>query len=269
MRIFLKLVLIFYSSLSFAVCDFKKDVKKVVSLSGSTTVILKEFGLLKNPKLHGISVFNPINENEFKGTIYPGGIFLSQGSLTELDGAVVLYDESRDLKKILGTHEKIVSREVKTRNQTPGETIESNVMLLSEFISGCEKEISSLKNKTKSIEDKILAKLPSPFSVIFYLGDFANGRLPEMVMVNDGAVKWLIQKEKIQTYPTELAYVNWSAKIMQTFSGKTLHVGIKDSGRTSEKKILRSSQKMTLIYPGSLVPGLSQLEGFLYWSENL
>jgi hypothetical protein len=87
--------------------------------------------------------------------------------------------------------------------------------------------------------------------------------------VNDGVVKKLIKENKIKTYPSELSYVNWSSKIMDTLSKDFIHLGIEDSGSKLMKEIKRSSMKMTLIYPGALVPGFSQLEAFLFWANSL
>jgi hypothetical protein len=269
MKILLKIFFAFYAHHCFAICEFKSDVKNVISLSGSTTVILKELGLLSNPKLAGISVFNPVNEKAFKGKIYPGGVFLSQNTLSSFVGSVVLYDESRELAKMLTSEKKIISREVKTRNQTPGESIEFSINVLKEFLNGCGTQINKLRSKAQQLEQTILEKLPQPFSVIVFLGEFHNARMPEIVIVNDGVVKWLIDKKRIQSYPSELAYVNWSAKILNSFSSKTIFLGVKDSGNKLQKEIKKSSNRVTLIYPGSLVPGLSQLEAFQYLAENL
>lgn len=269
MRIFLKIFLCIFCFNAFAECDFKKDVSKVISLSGSTTVILKELGLLNNPKVQGISVFNPVTSSDFQGKVYPGGIFLSHQALSELNGSVVFFDESRDLKKIFSSRSEVISKEIKTRNLTPLKAIDATLKSLKDFIQGCDSKIVSLKNKAQEYQNNILKKLPSKLSVIFYLGDFLGGRPPEMVMVNDGVVKWLIEEKRISTYPSELAYVNWSAKIIKSFPPPTLHLAVKDSGRDGEKRIKESAAGKTLIYPGSLVPGLSQLEAFSFWSNSL
>ncbi len=268
MRIFLKIFILLFSLETFANCDFKKDVSKVVSLSGSSTVILKELGLLNNSKLQGISVFNPVASSDFQGRIYPGGIFLSHQALSELIGAVIFYDESRDLNKIFKSRSGFVAQEIKTRNLTPLEAIDATLEAVMKFIEGCDSKITSLKNKARSLQLEILKKLPAKLTVVFYLGEFLGGRPPEMVMVNDGVVKWLIAEKRITTYPSGLAYVNWSAKLLKSFPPTTFHLAVKDSGRDGGKKIKRSSTGMTLIYPGSLVPGLSQLEAFNFWANT-
>lgn len=252
-----------------SICDFKSDVKRVVSLSGVITTTMKELGLLKHPKLKGISIFNPIKTDEFQGEIFPGGIFLSQGMMTGLENSIVYFDESRELSRIFKSRPKIISSEVKTRNLTPREAIDSALSVLSKILVNCENEKKSLKNKIDSLEKKISSTIPPSQEIIFYLGEFANNRPPGTVMVQDGIVKWFIQNKLLKTYPSDLAYVNWSPKIMNTFSPKALHVGIQDSGREGKIEIKKSSQRMTFTYPGALVPGLSQLEAFAYWSSQL
>ncbi len=88
-------------------------------------------------------------------------------------------------------------------------------------------------------------------------------------MVNDGVVKWLVDEELIKTYPAPLAYVNWSAKIMQGLPKDSYKVGIKDSGNSLEEKIEKSAQIINLTYPGSLIPGSGQVEAMIYLFKNL
>lgn len=269
MKIFLSFIILIFSLKTFAVCDFKPSVKKVISLAGPATVTLKELGLLNNPKLKGISVFNPVGKNEFSGRIYPGGIFLSQNTLNEFKDSVVFFDESRELTRIFKTYPTMVSREIKTRNQIPSETIDVTLKAVSEFITGCEEKIKSLVSKKEKLEASILSNIKKKLNVVFYLGDILNNRPPELVIVNDGVIKWLVMKEKISTYPSELAYVNWSARIMNGLPKDTLHIGIKDTEQEGLIKIKRSSRWTTLMYPGALVPGITQLEAFEYLFRNL
>lgn len=268
MRIFLSLIL-FFSSHVFAICDFKPHVSKIVSLSGSSTVVLKELGLLKNKKVQGISLFNPVTTEEYSGKVYPGGIFLSRETLKEFSGAVVFFDEARELRKILEATSSVEGKEIKTRNLNPDEAVSETLKVISPYLQDCEGKISSLHQRVKVLMDEIVEKIPSNFTAVFYLGEFRGGRVPEMVMANDGVIKWLKEKKKIKTYPSSLAYVSWSAKIMNSLSKDTHHVALKDSGRDGKKEIKRSSLGMTLVYPGVLVPGISQLEAFLFLFRSL
>jgi hypothetical protein len=269
MRILFKILLLLLSFQSFANCDFKKNIKKVISLSGSSTVVLKELGLLKKTNVKGISVFNPITEADFAGKVYPGGIFLSHQALNELDGSVVFYDESRELHRIFTSHPKVMSREIKTRNLLPKEAHQATMTILKEFVEGCESEFKKLDKKISDLQNEIFKFIPANQTMIFYLGDFLGGRRPEMMMVNDGVVKLLVKEKKIATYPSHLAYVNWSSKILNTLPATTLHIAIKDTGRNGKREIKKSPMGMTLVYPGALIPGLSQLEACLYLFKSL
>lgn len=268
MKTFVSLLLLFYSLSSFGICEFKPQVKKVISLSGSMTVLLKETGLLSDPKLKGISVFSPVSESEFKGKIYPGGLFLAQSTLSEFSDGIVFFDKSEQLKKILQTRRDITAVEVSTRGLLPLEVIEESIRLLSPYTLGCEEKFAQFKKTAALLQEKLLRKIPSVY-VVFYLGSIQGTKAPELVMVNDGVVALLIKEKKIKTYPSPHAYVNWSAKVISEMPRETLHVGIHDPSMKNEKKIKRSSNWMTLSYPGSLVPGYSQLEAFMYWAETI
>jgi hypothetical protein len=56
---------------------------------------------------------------------------------------------------------------------------------------------------------------------------------------------------------------------MSSFSSKLKHVAVIDSGMKLTQEVKKVSQRVTLIYPGSLVPGLSQLEAFSYLADHL
>jgi len=260
MRIFLKVLIVLFTSSALADCSFRKDVS-VISLSGTTTVLFRHLGLLET--LKGISVFNPIAEEEFKGKVYPGGIFLSHKTLDEFKNHYVFFDESRELEKIFRS-KNLKTIEVFTRNQTPTETIHSALKQIIPLVEGCEKQTAKIESLRINLENKIMNSIPQKKNILFFLGEIKTTRLPEMVMANDGAVKWLREKGKISTYPSELAYVNWSSKIMQDLSHMT-KIGIVDPARENKKELIGQN----LFYPGSLVPGLSQLEAFAFLFAKL
>lgn len=252
-----------------AKCTFRQDLKKVISLSGPMTVLLKEVGLLDHPALGGISVFNPVSKEQFKKKIYPGGIFLANSTLKEFKDSVVFFDESQQVKNVLKLGEGIISEEIKTRNFVPLEVMKKLGETLRGYTVQCEKELQAFQQKGELIQRELLKKIPHRLEVVFYLGGFKGQRLPETVIVNDGVVKLLILENKIKTYPSELSYVNWSARMMSSFSSKLKHVAVIDSGMKLTQEVKKVSQRVTLIYPGSLVPGLSQLEAFSYLADHL
>lgn len=269
MKIFVSLFFLIISVNASAACGFKPDVKKVISLSGSMIVLLEKTNLLKSPVVKGISVFGPVSGKNFSGKIYPGGLFIAQSTLSEFSDALVFYDKSEQLKKILKSRNDINEVEISTRGRLPLEVVDDSIKVLSAYVHDCEKTFEEFRAKTLEVQNKLLRKLSSNPHIVFYLGPIKGGRLPEMVVVNDGVVALLLKEKKIHSYPTELSYVNWSAKVMAALPPGTLHVGLVDPGMKIEKEIKRSSKRMTLIYPGVLVPGYTQLEAFLYWAETI
>ncbi len=248
-----------------ASCDFNESLKTIYSLSGPVTIALKELELLKSRKLKGLSVFHPITADEFKGEFLPGGIFLSREHLQKMKGSLIFLDESRELNRMLKSVEGMTLEEIKTRGLTPLEVTEQVSLVLKKYLQNCEDKILKLQNKSKALAAEILSKTPGNLTAIFYLGQIRPPRLPDMVMVNDGIVKWLKDEVKLKTYPSELAYVSWSAKIIQEMPKETWHIGIMDSGRELKKEVMKlEAKKLNFTYPGSLIPGLSQLEAWLY-----
>lgn len=269
MKIFVSLFFLFISLHAVGACGFKPEVKKVISLSGSMTVLLKEIGLLKASQVKGISVFSPVSREEFSGKIYPGGLFIAQSSLNEFADSVVFFDQSEQLKRILKSRNDITEIELSTRGKLPLEVVDDSIKVLSHYVQDCGKNFDDFKVLAENTQKKLLSKLSSVPHVLFYLGAIKGNRLPEMVMVHDGVVALLLKEKKIKSYPSTLSYVNWSSKVMNELPLSTLHVGLFDPGMKIEKEIKRSSNRMTLIYPGVLVPGYTQLEAFLYWAGSI
>lgn len=253
-----------------AECRFKDKEQRLYSLSGPITVALKELKLLKLSNVKGISVFHPVSSDEFKGRFLPGGIFLSREVMKEMSGSLVFFDESRELKKILSSMKELKLREIKTRGITPEEVTTVMIKELKAITQDCEKEFENFKLKSQKLSQKILSRAPENFTAIFYLGKLRNKKVPDLAMVNDGIVKWIKNQGKLKTYPSELAYVSWSAKIMNDLPKDTLHIGIIDSGKKMEKEFKKlNSKRINFTYPGSLIPGLSQQEAWLYLLNSL
>ncbi len=260
-----------FSVQAFGICHFKSQVKTIYSLSGPITLAMRDLGLLKQGPVKGISIFHPISKNEFTGDVLPGGVFLSHEALSKFHGSLLFYDESRELTKMLRPI-KLQSVEVVTRNLVPIEVTLLTVKKLQPFLEDCEFALAQWVKKTIVLEKKLLDAIPQPLNALFFLGAFRGGRRPELLIVNDGVVKWLSLKKKLVTYPSPLAYVNWSARVMASLPKGIWEIGIKDSGQELDKKIIRHpsiSHQMTLTYPGSLIPGVSQLEAWLYLVQSL
>ena len=267
MKISLSLVFLLYG---FAhACDFRPEVSKVYSLSGPVTIALKNIGLLSSPKLKGISVFNPVSSEEFKGKVLPGGIFLSREMVEEFKGGLVFYDEGRDLARMFEGIPTVTSIKIVTRGFFPEQVTELSIKALMPFTNSCERQFKLFQEKSENLSQKILKLIPENFSAVFFLGEIRAGRLPELVIANDGIVKWLREKKKIKTYPSELAYVNWSSKVIQGLDKSFLKVGVKDSSAEMIRDFKKLDEKsFNMTFPGALVPGVSQQEAWLYFLEN-
>lgn len=248
-------------------CDFSPEIKFVYSLSGPVSLAFKALDLHQAPKLKGVSVFHPFDRSTFKGTLLPGGVFLSPQSLQALSGGLVFYDESRELTKILSKTKEIKSVEIRTRHMSPSEVMTYIQKKIAPFLSHCDvKKLSTrLDLKLTSLKTKI-KKRPT---IIFFLGAIHGQKLPQMVMVQDGVVKWMNEEGLIKTYPSPLAYVNWSSKILRELPKDTLKVGIIDSGHSMEQKIEKLEDGVNLTFPGSLIPGEGQVDAMIYLFNNL
>lgn len=253
-------ILVSFLFLSFSAhssCHFKSS--KVYSLSGSATKVIEEFGLAH--QLKGISVFYPKIKN-FKGDIIPGGIFLSPSKISEMEGAVVFFDRSQELRKTL-SRAKITAVEIYDRGKTPSEVVTYVGSVLKPFVNDCD--FDPILQKTSEMENAILRQMKEKMKVVFFLGAVGKGKLPELVVASDGLFLWLKKKNLVESYPSELAYVNWSGSILDKLKKDYLFLGVKEG---SEPAIIGDSQRSTLIYPGILTPGLHQLEAWNWYLEN-
>lgn len=248
-------------------CEFTAKVKGVYSLAGSVTLALKDLDLIKNPKLKGVSTFHPVDKSTFKGAFLPGGIFLSHKTLSDLSGSVLFYDESRELSRILSRYKDIKKIEVKTRSLTPLQVTQTVEKLLSPYVVGCNLE--SLSTEIKRKLEILKNSKPQGHHMLFFLGKIQNERLPELLMVNDGIVKWMVQEKLVKTYPSNLGYVNWSSKIMQDLPKETLKIGIKDSGSENVTLVEKKANIVNLTFPGALIPGSGQVDAIIYLFKNL
>jgi hypothetical protein len=248
-------------------CDFSPNIKSVYSLSGSVTLNLREFGLLTNKKLLGISVFHPISKKEFGGKRIPGGVFLSHEKIKEFTGAIVFYDESRELKKIFSSYKNIQFVEINTRQKNPLQVQSYLKDKMNPFLSGCQFSKIQLDMEAKLRELKVLANKKETF--LFFLGLIRGKKLPEILMVQDGVVKWLSEERLIKTYPSELAYVNWSARVMNHLPENTYRIGLKDSGGNLIQEVEKLDHDINLTYPGGLIPGIGQVDAMIYLFKNI
>lgn len=256
------LALSFLFSISTFACDFRPEVKGVYSLAGSATLALRDLGLLQSPKLKGVSVFHPVDKANFKGAFLPGGVFLSHESIKNLSGSLLFFDESRELSRILARYPKIKAVEIKTRSLKPLEVVALMEKTLASYVTSCD--LSSMTTKMQTRLSELKALIPKNKTILFFLGSIQNNRLPELLMVEDGIVQWMVDEKLIKTYPSKLAYVNWSSKILNSLPKDVMKVGLKDSGNEMKKGVTISESGTNLTYPGALIPGFGQVEAMIY-----
>jgi hypothetical protein len=250
-------------------CRISSKFLTLYSLSGPLTVGLKKIGLLSDPRLAGISYFHPIHKNEFKGERIPGGIYLSYQLAKKMRGAKIVFDHSYDLKKMMQKFD-LDFIEFNTLGLTPLEVNEKVISLLVELTEFCHVEIDHLRKEAHSISAQLLKSVPENFKAIFFLGSLNKFRFPEIVINRDGVLKWLVKLNKIQSYPSELAYVPWSSKMINNLSHSYHFIGIKDSGSDFLYELKNEENaKWNFSYPGALVPGITQLEAWLYLFKKL
>lgn len=262
MKILASLIFLFANS-AFSTCEFKSSFKSVYSLSGPVTQMIERSGLLSSSALKGVSIFYPTPQS-FSGEKIPGGVFLSPSKLNEMKNSVVFFDESQELRKLF-LSQKITAIEFKSRSLVPSEVVETSLKTLGRYVDGCSEKFKAISLHTKQLEKTIRALMRTKLDVVFFLGSVGGGRLPELVIANDGIVLWLKRVGLIQTYPTELAYLSWSSSIINQLSGKYIFLGLKEDYRPS---VRGSSSRATLIYPGALIPGISQLEAWVYFLQH-
>lgn len=260
MKQVISLVFIFFSTSSIA-C---KLTLPVVNLSGSLTMIMDEIGLLDDPKLRAVSSYY-INESKARShtvDLLMGGIFLSPKIMKKYKKAFFLIDESKELRQQFQKL-NLKNEILKTRGLTPIQAIKASFNLLEKVSQGCTKRMKALlKAVDKQVADIKKVKWDKE-RIFFFLGSMKAG-FPQMLMVNDGFVKYLRDKFGLKTYPSTVAYSGWSQKkIEQIHDENTIYMGLVADSDLHEssydfKHLRKNEWDANARY--LLVPGLGQLD---------
>lgn len=241
-------------------CGFKPS-RTYVSLSAPVTRLMGELGLLEDPLLKGVSALHVKglpNAKDIVADKLAGGVFLSPKVLQNRENAAVFFDESQELKRALEQSSVGNTVEIKTRGLDPFEANRAALGALSGYLKDCGNEIRLLNGKIKRIKNEVSALNFGKRPFVFYLGEFKPGRRPpEMVMANDGFVKFL-KKSGMKSYPGELAYLPWSQKIMGRLDNPVL-VGLEDGQKRKIAINKLGPGKFNISMNGSLSPGLGQI----------
>lgn len=232
------------------------NTKGIISLSGPVSTYLDQLKIVND--LEAISSFHPIKN--FKGVKLAGGLYLSTSTLKSMEGKIVFFDKSRELKKVLERFPKIKSIELDSRRKTPREVIEQSAELLKPYLKNCDEEKSLLDKHVSQLETHIRSHSKKIRESIFFLGHISE-KLPDTILSNDGFVYWLKKEGLMESYPTDLEYVNWSMKVISPLRGKFLFFGVEDSFSSGLMKVEKKAEKVfNVSYPGALTPGYTQLE---------
>lgn len=252
-------------------CQFK-EARKIYSLSGPVTVLFQKLGLLSH--LSGISRFHPVESRSFKKKIYPGGLFISTASLKDFENSVLFYDDAQQSQKIFKNIKNGILEKVSSNGLTPLEFIQKLIHQTKPYLHrSCENQVQLLLEKLKRVKKEMIKKTKPLKNLVFFLGELKKNKFPSMLMIQDGVVKMLLNEKVMKSYPSEAPYVQWSAKILSKMPKDTVYVGLVDTGMDGAKKVekMRYGKSIwyNVWYPGILVPGVSQLEGFHFWLNQL
>jgi hypothetical protein len=189
--------------------------EKFVILSGPIAHHLSQLNLLKSPQIMAVSEFHGFSSKEIVGETLGGGIFLAQKKLDQFKNHIIFYDTSDDLKKVLAYGKFKIIIEFESRGLDPFMVVEKAHEFLRPYLQSCENEEKKWQEKIQEIKKLVDHFLPPSTVQLFFLGEVAlNTRLPQLLMVNDGFVKYLIEHKKIISYPSPMAYISWSSAII-------------------------------------------------------
>jgi hypothetical protein len=220
------------------------------------TSILEELDLLGDSSLKFVSSFHKVKIDSKK--IINGGIFLSVKKIKKLKNSLVLYDKSRDIKKILSKN-NLVSLEFSSRQMSPFKVHQLTLNKFDKYLVDCKKELQALNSKVDLINKRLVENEGHiKTRLLFFLGKIKSNRLPDLLMLNDGPVKFLIDKVKIKSYPSTLAYLPWSNKILKELGTNVVYIGLEEGSSQRVEKV--SDRSFNLYFPGVLSPGLSQIK---------
>lgn len=232
------------------------NTRGVISLSGPVSTYLDQLGIVN--ELEAISSFHPVKN--FKGVKLAGGLYLSTSTLKSMEGKTVFFDKSRELKKVLERFPKIKTIELDSRRKGPKEVIDQTAEALRPYLKNCDEKQGLFNKEISQLEAHIKTNSKKIRESIFFLGHI-NEKLPDTILSNDGFVYWLKKEGLMESYPTDLEYVNWSMKVISPLRGKYFFFGVEDSFNTGMMKVEKKTEKVfNVSYPGALTPGYTQLE---------
>lgn len=238
------------------------------SLSSPITMLLEELSLLG--EVEAISTFHPVTSAGVKKLA--GGIFLTKKAFKSSNKTkakkerIIFFDQSHEMRRTLSKLSNGQILEVFTRKLGAFEAYKVSVEVLSSFLVNCESKLDALSARVLKIKRLIAGQqlFKKYETVLFFLGEFdQNKKDPNLLIVNDGFVKDLIDGKNLKTYPSQLEYVPWSSKILKKIQN-VLFLSVSDlnaSDISMEKtQIARLKEnKFKIKFRGALSPGIRQV----------
>jgi hypothetical protein len=232
--------------------------KKIISFSGPLTTFLEELKLLDDKNLVGISKLTPLI-TKTKVSRFAGGIFISKKMLKNYNETLFFYDKSIDLTKTFKRSAVKSYIELDTRDIDPFEVLDYILKKISPHLSNCGKEIQKFKANISKIDRNLKANFTKK-KIVFFLGSITRAKkLPELVISNDGFVKYLRVNKLIDTYKSEFAYVSWSQKELNKLKKTHYLIGVNDSENKTTQVQTISKRYLNILLRGALVPGIRQV----------
>lgn len=262
MKIVISFVLFisFFSANIFA-CQFKKGT--YISISGPVTNLISELGLLSDPSLKAISTFNMIEDKKFKGDKIGGGILLSPKYFNRYKDPFIFFDDSREIRRSLKRMKRSKSFQVSTRGLDPFQAYNLSKNILMPHLDNCNSQIDEIEKKIKGVSLKLSGFKTIKYPILFYLGKLELGiKRPNLLMNKDGFVLSLLKDDKIRSYPSELKYLPWSEKIINSLRGtdRVIELGlVADGPRRNADFIKLTNNQFNVFSSTMLIPGISQI----------
>lgn len=258
MKVLILLISIFSMQATFA-CRLNTNI---VSLSNPITTLLEELQLLHSGKVKAISTFHKTLK-PFKGDVLAGGIFLSKATLQKLGDSVIFFDASKEFEDSLKSSEVKSYVKVKTIGEDPFTVTEKLIAKLKPYLNDCQQNIKQISEKLVRVKSELKKKFKKKkANIVFFLGSCSD-KLPELVIVEDGFVKFLKDEKMIKTYPSELSYVTWSKKILNDLKGFQ-YFCVDTKALKYEFKVSKKDQ-VNISFGDAFNPGLAQV----YFLEKL
>lgn len=263
---FLLLTTIIISTPAQGVCDFKEE--KVYLMSGAAVHYIHQLGILKSERIKGITYYHALPQSSKKEIA--GGIFLSQKFLQNHRHAFFVFDRSQALEKMF--KKKSLMR-VKTLffssvGQTPFEVVRKMATRLRPHLQeGCLEREKKVLQGLHHWEQRLKSRVLPTKKLVFFIGKITSTRYPDLAMVRDGFVQWLIENKTLETYPSSAAYISPSSRWMR----KNDFIGIGLAGHQKESIAVSSvgKNKINLLGKNFLIPGYPQLTLLNYVLEKL